>query len=374
MHPSSLLSYYPTYNILDEIVAKNNYKTLNLYFDLKNNLQSTYMQHAIVNIVESSKRSKYIDTSIFSSLISFLTFHKMWGIKRAIDINFYVFFETGKSSYHKNISKKYKISRQIDDLYGLDKIDRDLFFHTLQSNFRLIEKACNLLPNTKVICLENLEADFIPYYLITRNKVCRNGDNAHIIYSNDHDLLQCIREHVFIFSKSGKYKKIVQRGEVMKNLLKKETSITDEYITLAMSILGDPGDDVDGVPNVGSARFIEMFSELLSLIGSMDNLFNKVENGLPIFDPLPDKIRNKYLKKVIKAESELQRVTSSLKLVSFELLSRVLDNPKTIEILEKRRSIEKILEEDRVVPRESLKNALEKNNVILDESIDFLYL
>jgi hypothetical protein len=190
------LSYYPNYNLLDEIVAKNNYKTLNLYFDLKNNLQSTYMQHAIVNIVESSKRGKHIDTSVFSSLISFLTFHKIWGIKRGIDVNFYIFFETGKSFYHKNISKKYKISRQIDDLYGLDRVDRDLFFHTLQSNFQLIEKACNLLPNVKVIRLQNLEADFIPYYLITRNKVSRDENVGHLIYSNDHDLLQCIRDHV----------------------------------------------------------------------------------------------------------------------------------------------------------------------------------
>ena len=51
------------------------------------------MQHAIVNIVESSKRSKTVDTAIFSSLISFLTFHKIWGIKRGIDVNFYIFFE-----------------------------------------------------------------------------------------------------------------------------------------------------------------------------------------------------------------------------------------------------------------------------------------
>ena len=374
MHPSSLLSYYPTYSILDEIVAKNDYKTLNLYFDLKNNLQSTYMQHAIVNIVESSKRSKYVDTSVFSSLISFLTFHKIWGIKRGIDVNFYIFFETGKSFYHKNISKKYKISRQIDDLYGLDRVDRDLFFHTLQSNFQLIEKACNLLPNVKVIRLQNLEADFVPYYLITRNKVSRDENVAHLIYSNDHDLLQCIRDHVFIFSKAGKYKKIIQKNEVMKNLLKKDVDISDEYITLAMSITGDVGDDVDGVPNVGPARFIGTFNELLSVIKSMDNLFNKVENNLPIFDPLPTKIRNKYLMKIIESEAKSQQVSKSLKLVSFELLSRALDNPKSTEILEKRKSIEKILNEDKVVPRESWKKALERNGVMLEESIDFLYI
>ena len=72
MHPSSLLSYYPTYAILDEIVSYGSYNELNIFMDLKNTLQSTYMEHAIVNIVESTKKSTKIDTSIFSSLISFL--------------------------------------------------------------------------------------------------------------------------------------------------------------------------------------------------------------------------------------------------------------------------------------------------------------
>ena len=75
MHPSSLLSYYPTYAILDEIASYGNYRTLNIFIDLKNAMQTTYMEHAIVNIVEASKKSNHLDTSVFSSLISFLSFH-----------------------------------------------------------------------------------------------------------------------------------------------------------------------------------------------------------------------------------------------------------------------------------------------------------
>ena len=127
MHPSSLLSYYPTYAILDEIASFGNYKKLNIFIDLKNTLQTTYMKHAIENIIDSSKKSRYLDTSVFSALISFLSFHKIYGVKRGIDTNFIIFFETGQSFYHKNIDKSYKISRRIDNLYGIDKVDRDLF-------------------------------------------------------------------------------------------------------------------------------------------------------------------------------------------------------------------------------------------------------
>ncbi|MGD2072231.1 MAG: hypothetical protein PVG65_01935 [Candidatus Thorarchaeota archaeon] len=375
MHPSSLLSYYPTYAILDEIVAKNDYKTLNIYIDLKNNLQSTYMEHAIVNLVNASKGSKFLDSSIFSSLISFLSFHKMWSVKRGINLNFYIFFETGKSFYHKNISKKYKISRQIDDLYGLDRADRELFFKVLHANFQLIEKACNLIPRIKVIRMHNLEADFVPYYLITRNLVSKDEESAHIVYSNDHDLWQCVSDHCYVFSKSGKRKKIIQKNEVMKNFLKRENDIPDCYLPLSMSIVGDVGDDVDGVKDVGPARFIEIFEELINLTGNMNEIYDKVQNKKKLISSTPPKIGNKYLKKVVDEELSQQRITKSLRLVSFELLSRELDDPNSTEILDKLKTLIKIIEDDKVVPKDNLNEALEKNGVILENtSLDFLYI
>ena len=73
MHPSSILSYYPTYSILDEVLKSGNYNKMNVFIDLKNTLQSLYMEHCVINLVESSIRSKFIDTSIFASVISFLS-------------------------------------------------------------------------------------------------------------------------------------------------------------------------------------------------------------------------------------------------------------------------------------------------------------
>jgi hypothetical protein len=56
------------------------------------------MEHAIINIIENSKDSRFIDTSIFSSLISFLSFHKIYGMKRGIDINFTIFLKVATRS------------------------------------------------------------------------------------------------------------------------------------------------------------------------------------------------------------------------------------------------------------------------------------
>jgi hypothetical protein len=375
MHPSSLLSYYPTYAILDEILAKNNYKKLNIYMDLKNNLQSTYMEHAIVNILENSKKSNKIDTSVFSSVVSFLSFHKIYGIKRGVDINFYIFYESGKSSYHLNIDKNYKVSRAIDDLYGLDREDKDRFFKILESNFQLVEKTFNKVPKIKVIRLPRFEADFIPYYLLSRQKVSYDGSVAHVIYSNDHDLHQCVTDHSFVYSKSGKYKKIITKDNVMKEFLKRDCNIPDSYLPLAMSIVGDSGDDVTGVKDVGPARFFAMFQELVKYTGNMGQIYDRVRKGDIIFDPIPENAKNKYLRKVVQQELENKVVSNNLRLVSFELISRELDDPSSTEILEKRKLIEKILDTNEIVPCESLKKALEMHQVYLEESsLDFLYL
>jgi hypothetical protein len=375
MHPSSLLSYYPTYAILDEIVSYGNYKKLTVFIDLKNTLQTTYMEHAIVNILENSKQMKFMDTSIFSSLISFLSFHKIYSMKRGVDIDFVVFFETGQSYYHLNISKQYKISRKIDDLYGLERADRELFWKILHNNFRLIDQACNKLPGVKVIRMPHLEADFIPYYLLSRKKVPYNGDVGYVLYSNDHDMWQCAAKDSYIFSKAGKNKKIIKAGQIMKLFLKKPCEIQDIYLPLAMAVVGDSGDDVTGVKGVGPARFLEIFPQLVAITGDMGTVYKKVQNGEKLIDPIPPSIRNKHLQKVVDAEVNSQVISKNLKLVSFELISRALDDPDTTEMIDKRKIIEKVLSEKEVYPLESMKTALQKTGVYLEESsIDFLYI
>ena len=376
MHPSSLLSYYPTYAILDEIVSYGNYKTLNIFIDLKNTLQTTYMEHAIVNIVEASKKSKHLDASVFSSLISFLSFHKIYGIKRGVNTNFIIFFESGQSYYHKNIDKGYKISRRIDDLYGLEREDRELFYSVLHANYQLVEKACNKMPGLKVIRLPNLEADFVPYYILTRGLISKGNGIGNVIYSNDHDLWQCLGEDMYIFSKAAKSKKILKAGKIMTQFLKRDTNIPDEYLPLAMSVIGDSGDDVAGVKGIGPVSFIQVFDQLIALTGNMDSIYNKVENGKDLIDPIPPTLSNKKLTTIVDAEVKNKTISKNLKLVSFELLSRAIDNPMTTEMIDKRKIIEKqFLAEREVFPLESMKKALEKNGVFLQESsIDFLYI
>jgi hypothetical protein len=368
MNPN-ILSYYPTYSILDEVLTSGNYNTLNLYIDLKNALQSLFMQHCILEIVDNTLTSGRTDSSIFESVLHFISFHKIYAARRNIKINYFLFMETGKSNYHLNISKKYKISRRIDDLYGLDREKRDLFFNTTQKNYMLLEKALNKMPDIKVIRLPFLEADFVPYYLISRNLVNTSDNVGHVIYSNDHDLLQCLRDNVYVFVKVPKVKKLVKKGQALKSYLKFEKNCPDEYLPLVMAIIGDNGDDVDGIKGIGGKTVEKIIDEVVELAGGMENLYQNVRKGKPIFNSNLGKNPNKYIGSILEKEEKEKTISNNLKLVSFELLSRYLDDPDTTEMLEKRKIIEDTLSNNEIIELEVMKGALEKSRVYLTDGI-----
>jgi len=366
MHPSSLLSYYPTYEILDEVLSYGDITHLNLYFDLKNNLQTLYLDHAIKNIVETSLMAKRMDTSIFSSIISFISYHKLYSLKRNIKINFYTFFESGVSYYHTNLNKKYKISRRVDDLYGLDKEKRELFFKIYHKNLMLIERALNRMPNNKVIRLANLEADFVPYYLIKNKLVRTESDTAHIVYSNDHDLLQTVEagDNVFIFQKAGKIKRIVKSNEIMKIYFKEK--MPDSYFPLGCSIIGDTGDDIDGVKDIGIKRAVNILDDIVTMSNGIESLYENVFRDRDIFTH-SSRNKNKYINKVVESEKNKKLISRNLKLISFELLSRYLDAPMTIEMYKKKQNLINILKASQIAPMDSMQSALDKLQVYLIE-------
>lgn len=369
MEPATILSYYPTYSILDEARSLiNNPTNINLFIDLKNVLKGIYMKHAVENIVESTRRAKYVDTSIFSSLITFISFHKIWAHKRGVNVNFFVFFESGHSVYHLNIDKTYKCSRKIASVYGVDVSYQEEFFQILHANLQLIEKACNGLPKVYVLRLHNLECDFLPYYLLTRAAFGKNTNQLNMIYSNDKDMWQTVNNNTFAFSKNGKVKTLITPDGLMTRFLKRQCDIDNSYFTMAKAIWGDSGDDIDGVQGVGAVGIIEMFPELQPMIGTMDEVYDNIQNHLPIFNVIPSKIENKKLKSVIDAELNEGLISKNLKLISFELLSRAVDDPVESKMNERREHLKKCLNQKEVVELKVMTETLKRFNVTLDEN------
>jgi 5'-3' exonuclease len=222
------------------------------------------------------------------------------------------------------------------------------------------------MPNITVINLLNLEADFIPYYLITR-KFIDDTNGVNIIYSNDHDLLQCTNENTFVFAKSAKGKRIVKESEAMKDLLKRETNIEPKYVPLGLSIVGDTGDDVDGIKGIGPKRFLDIFEDLISTTGGIEKIYENIENFKPIFHTNLDGNLNKYTNDVISEEQKTGLISTNLRLTSFELISRAVEDPINTEMLKRKKQIDNLFNSDKViVDCQTIREALERNGVFFD--------
>lgn len=377
MHPSSILSYYPNYSILDEVVSLTNCNTLNIFVDLKNALQSIYLEYAVKALISSTEDSRFIDTSIFSSVISFLAWHKQYAYKRdKLKINMFLFYESGRSYYHQNIDKNYKSSRHIDDLYGLSKEKQELFGKIVSSNLQLIEKACNKLPNVFVLRMLNLDADFIPYFLIKNKLVSCDDKSSSIIYSNDHDLLQVLSlgNNVFVYRKTYNSKKLIRSGEAVKEAFKVE-SYPDTYLPVMMAIIGDSGDNVTGIKGLGAKRVSQLIEDVVTINGGVENINDVVFNGKELFSNLPNSDGvSKNLKLVIDAEKQNQTISKNLKLVSFEVLSKFLEEPNKTEMLDRKNKILYILHNKEIAEMSAMEEALKRTSVyLLEGDLQWIY-
>jgi len=106
----------------------------------------------------------------------------------------------------------------------------------------------------------------------------------------------------------------------------------------------------------------------------MNQVYESVRNGSGLFNGIDKEIKNKYLNSVIEDEKQNQTVSRNLKLVSFELISRFLDEPTSTESLQKKRYIESILDNDCKTSKDLMKPALEKCGVFIEnDSLDYIY-
>jgi len=362
----NVISYYPTYSLLDSILSYSKSDTLNIYIDLKNVAKSLFIEDVVKNLIESTKRSRRIDSSIFTSLLNYIAFHKEYSLKREVDIKFYIFYEIGESFYHLNINKDYKSNRKIDRLPGLDKVGKKLFTKISQNNLKLIERVFNRIPNVKVLCLEHFEADFIPYYLIKNSLV---EDACDIIYSTDHDMFQTLilKENIFQYARGNdpsSKRKIVMKNQVMKTFLKMDVDFPDEYLPLSMSVMGDKGDNVPKVKGIGPKTLPKIIDQLVKYVGGIDNLYSNVISGNTIFrDNIENEIDDRAIISIINEERKNSLISNNLKLVSFEIISSVFDNPPTTEILDKRKKVHEVLNSNKIIKSNVMCEALEKLNI-----------
>jgi len=375
---SQFFSYYPKYEYLDNVLSATGRKRMNLYIDVKGCAQALFQQWAVEYILNASKSSRTVDTSLFAAIIEFVSFHKLYAKKRGVELNMYFFMEQGSSSYHKDIFKDYKKDRKLGDFFGLDDATRELFFKILEKNYFVSDRVLNRIPNTTFIRLEYLEADFIPWYLMKRALPKEDVDSAvNIIYSTDKDMLQCVdAPNVFQFYRHYKSVEMITQQGIYKRWIKEDIQTEDpaEWFSLMLAIIGDSGDGIDGVKGIGSKSLMKIFDYIKTICGgSMDLVYQNIKDKKPIFNKSYD-VNNNALKKMIADE---EKVIRNIKLISYKMLSDWVDGGYPVDSIEKKKLIEeKVNNKDKWIGSGVLHEALNKAGlmgVITDTTLTNLF-
>jgi hypothetical protein len=338
------------------------------------------MEHVIKGLIETSEKENRIDSSVLTSVISFLSFHKIYAIKRGYNIKFYIFYDLGSSFWHLNVYKGYKERRRSDDLYGLSREKIDFYFKILQQNYLLIESICKRIPNVYVTCLEHFEADFVPYYLIRNKLVDLNKDTCHLIYSNDKDLHQILKldPNIYQFVRKKKTFEVIKKDRVMSYFFKRESELPDDYFSIALAVHGDLGDDVPGIKGAGPASLNLILDNIIKMGGGVEEILNNAFNDKKIFKNIPERTNknnlNKLLETIYNQEMNYGIISRNLKLVDFEILTRVLDEYPNIEYREKQKKLRKSILEKENEDINVMKKAIDRSRIYLEDySLDVLY-
>ena len=122
--------------------------------------------------------------------------------------------------------------------------------------------------NIKVLAKDGYEADDI----IGTYSLIAGKDMKVDIYSSDRDLLQLINDNVTV--------KLMKKGltevvDMTPEVFYEEYGIHHKYIVDLKALMGDPSDNIPGIPGVGEKTGIKLIQEY----GSIENIFANKEKS-----------------------------------------------------------------------------------------------
>jgi DNA polymerase-1 len=155
--------------------------------------------------------------------------------------------------------------------YKMNRVERDI---ELLNQFSMLKEYCNLV-NFPFIEVDLFEADDIIGSLSCRAKKY----NLHpYVISGDKDLLQLINKGIDVMHLSNK-------GPILydKNLFEEEYNIKIEQFIDYKALVGDPSDNIPGIPGVGkktAAKLLQEYSDLEELYGNIEDLKGKQKQSI----------------------------------------------------------------------------------------------
>lgn len=215
------------------------------------------------------------------------------------------------------------------------KIHRKPMPDELVSQIPLIKKVVEG-HNIPIYELQGYEADDILATLAVR---AEKDDIDTYIITGDKDALQLVGSHIRILN-THKDNLLYDR-EMVKNIY----GVDPELITDIMALMGDPTDNIPGVPGIGEKTAVELIKQF----GSLDNLLSNV-----------DKLKSESRRKLIKENASLATLSKELAVLDKDVPVKIdfdemrLKEPDNVALLKLYKELEfKSLIKD-LTPKEAL--------------------
>ena len=313
------INYLFEYSKIFEKIEQNNYKKINFFIDLQSISTGFYNKETILVEIGKYAENNQISDLLFTEFYNFLeTLHTKF---KRFDPHFITFYDDGKCSQNKSLSKDYKKENSIKNIVLLDNEHLQLFRDIKKYYFNKIHTFFNRHISS-VYYLKEYEADFIPFYCLQNNLFDSTDTNViNIILSKDKDLLQCC-QFKNTYQIVNNFKRGIKRsisdiyddynaiGYIYKNF--KYGILTSKFVPWVLALSGDEADGVTGIKNIGPAKAVKI---LESMVTNMPKNVNELIN-----------LHNqKQLPKIISENIDI--VSLAYKLTSFEeQLKRVPPN------------------------------------------------
>jgi hypothetical protein len=302
------LKYNFEYNLIFDILNRENIKRINFFFDLQSICTGFYNRDVVLmevgRYVSDGKISDMLLDEFHEYLINLYNRFKQY------DPYFCTFFDDGACKQNRDLQTGYKGKNSLDNLQ-VEVENIQLFRSIKKYYFQKIYERYNMKPEiSRTFYLKEYEADCVPYYCVSKNLFdSQDPDVANFIFSKDKDLLQTCQfgntyQIVSGFKpskgKESRYSKCFNNIDCIEYIYDKfkRGILTAKHVPLILAISGDKSDMVDGISGIGPAKAVEMIQNY--------NLPPDLAD-LQVHKDLPEKLRE-----------NLKLVISNLKLTDFK--------------------------------------------------------
>lgn len=186
---------------------------------------------------------------------------------------FFVVFDKGGSIRHRELLPTYK-NKGINLFGGLDYNEKD----AIERQLYVINKILGLIPHFYLFNIPFAEGDIVLSFILIKYLL----KFKNIIMSGDKDYFQLLTYYpstlsYLLHNKGGTFYDLF----TFNNVLNLDIKISPKEYLLFKILVGDPSDNIPGIPNIGKKRAIEIITEIQknpNISSNLDNLSTYISN------------------------------------------------------------------------------------------------